>query len=183
MEKKTTVHPIFLTLEQLELVRQLVKPSIEYDDDGDMNIWAEDENAMNAAQIYRQTEIANKIELQLAWLTVYDVHREHGGEEEGGWGYDHWDMCETEPFDNIDGLVRSFNEKARELAEEVCLPLEKVIDKPLTYEEIDSLRHNIDTPFTYLKGVRFREDAYSSVFLVIEVTPGAEATLYKPVWC
>ena len=71
MEKKTTVHPIFLTLEQLELVRQLVKPSIEYDDDGDMNIWAEDENAMNAAQIYRQTEIANKIELQLAWLTVY----------------------------------------------------------------------------------------------------------------
>lgn len=38
MEKKTTIHPIFLTLEQLELVRQLVKPSIEYDDDGDMNI-------------------------------------------------------------------------------------------------------------------------------------------------
>lgn len=182
MEKKTTVHPIILTLEQLELVRQLVKPSIEYDDDGDMNIWAEDENAMNAAQIYRQTEIANKIGLQLAWLTVYDVHRAHGGEEEGGWGYDHWDMRETEPFDNIEGLVRSFNEKAHELAEEVCIPLEKAIDKPLTYEEIDELRHNIDTPFTYLKGVRFREDAYSSVYLVIEVTPGAEATLYKPVW-
>lgn len=99
MEKKTTVHPIILTLEQLELVRQLVKPSIEYDDDGDMNIWAEDENAMNAAQIYRQTEIANKIELQLAWLTVYNVHRAHGGEEEGGWGYDHWDMRETKAWD------------------------------------------------------------------------------------
>lgn len=182
MEKKTTVHPIFLTLEQLELVRQLVKPSIEYDDDGDMNIWAEDENAMNAAQIYRQTEIANKIGLQLAWLTVYDVHRAHGGEEEGGWGYDHWDMRETEPFDNIEGLVRSFNEKAHELAEEVCMPLEKAIDKLLTIEEIDELRHNIDTPFTYLKMVRFREDAYYSAYLVIEVTPGSEATLYKPIW-
>ena len=182
MEKKTTIHPIFLTLEQLELVRQLVKPSIEYDDDGDMNIWAEDENAMNAAQIYRQTEIANKIELQLAWLTVYEVHREHGGEEEGGWGYDHWYMRETEPFDNIEGLVRSFNEKAHELAEEVCIPLEAAIDRPLTYEEIDSLRHNIDTSFTYLKMARFREDVYSSLYLVIEVTPGSEATLYKPIW-
>ena len=182
MEKKTTIHPIFLTLEQLELVRQLVSPSIEYDDDGDMNIWAEDENAMNAAQIYRQTEIANKIGLQLAWLTVYDVHRAHGGEEEGGWGYDHWDMRETEPFDNIEGLVRSFNEKAHELAEEVCMPLEKAIDKPLTIEEIDELRHNIDTPFTYLKMVRFREDAYYSAYLVIEVTPGSEATLHKPIW-
>lgn len=182
MEKKTTVHPIFLTLEQLELVRQLVKPSIEYDDDGDMNIWAEDENAMNAAQIYRQTEIANKIELQLAWLTVYEVHREHGGEEEGGWGYDHWYMRETEPFDNIEGLVRSFNEKAHELAEEVCMPSEEIIDKLLTNEELDKLRHNIDTSFTYLKMVRFREDAYSSLYLVIEVTPGSEATLYKPIW-
>ena len=182
MEKKTTVHPIFLTLEQLELVRQLVKPSIEYDDDGDMNIWAEEENAMNAAQIYRQTEIANKIELQLAWLTVYEVHRAHGGEEEGGWGYDHWDMRETVPFDNIEGLVRSFNEKAHELAEEVCIPLEKAIDKPLTVEEMDKLRYNIDTLFTYLKEVRFREDAYYSVYLVIEVTPGSEATLHKPIW-
>lgn len=182
MEKKTTVHPIFLTLEQLELVRQLVKPSIEYDDDGDMDIWAEDENAMNAAQIYRQTEIANKIGLQLAWLTVYDVHRAHGGPEEGGWGYDHWDMRKTESFDNIEGLVRAFNEKAHELAEEVCIPLEKAIDKPLTVEEIDELRHNIDTSFTHLKEVRFREDAYYSVYLVIEVTPGSEATLYKPIW-
>ena len=182
MEKKTTVHPIFLTLEQLELVRQLIKPSIEYDDDGDMNIWAEDENAMNAAQIYRQTEIANKIELQLAWLTVYEVHRAHGGEEEGGWGYDHWDMRETESFDTIEDLVRAFNEKAHELAEEVGIPLEKAIDKPLTNEELDKLRHNIDTSFTYLKEVRFREDAYYSVYLVIEVTPGSEATLHKPIW-
>ena len=182
MEKKTTVHPVFLTLEQLELVRQLVKPSIEYDDDGDMNIWAEDDNAMNAAQIYRQTEIANKIELQLAWLTVYEVHRAHGGEEEGGWGYDHWDMRETESFDTIEDLVRAFNEKAHELAEEVGIPLEKAIDKPLTNEELDKLRHNIDTSFTYLKEVRFREDAYYSVYLVIEVTPGSEATLYKPIW-
>lgn len=182
MEKKTTIHPIFLTLEQLELVRQLVKPSIEYDDDGDMNIWAEDENAMNAAQIYRQTEIANKIELQLAWLTVYEVHREHGGEEEGGWGYDHWYMRETEPFDNIEGLVHSFNEKVQELAEEVCMPLEEALDRLLTDEELDKLRHNIDTPFTYLKKVRFRDDAYSSLYLVIEVTPGSEATLYKPIW-
>lgn len=182
MEKKTTVHPIFLTLEQLELVRQLVKPSIEYDDDGDMNIWAEDENAMNAAQIYRQTEIANKIELQLAWLTVYEVHREHGGEEEGGWSYNHWYMRETEPFDNIEDLVRAFNEKAHELAEELGIPLEKTIDKPLTNEELDKLRHNIDTSFTYLKMERFREDAYYSVYLVIEVTPGSEATLYKPIW-
>ena len=182
MEKKTTVHPVFLTLEQLELVRQLVKPSIEYDDDGDMNIWAEDDNAMNAAQIYRQTEIANKIELQLAWLTVYEVHRAHGGEEEGGWGYDHWDMRETESYDTIEDLVRAFNEKAHELAEEVGIPLEKAIDKPLTNEELDKLRHNIDTSFTYLKEVRFREDAYYSVYLVIEVTPGSEATLYKPIW-
>ena len=182
MEKKTTVHPIFLTLEQLELVRQLVKPSLEYDDDGELNIWAEDEKPMNAAQIYRQTEIANKIGLQLAWLTVYDVHRAHGGPEEGGWGYDHWYMRETEPFDNIEGLVRAFNEKVQELAEEVCMPLEEALDKLLTTEEMNKLRHNIDTSFTYLKMERFKDDAYSSVYLVIEVTPGAEATLYKPVW-
>lgn len=182
MEKKTTVHPVFLTLEQLELVRQLVKPSIEYDDDGDMNIWAEDENAMNAAQIYRQTEIANKIELQLAWLTVYEVHREHGGEEEGGWGYNHWYMRETEPFDNIEDLVHAFNKKVGELAEEVCMPLEEALDRLLTDEEMDKLRHNIDTSFTYLKMERFRDDAYSSVYLVIEVTPGSETTLHKPIW-
>lgn len=50
-----------------------------------MNLWVEDEGAMNAAQIYRQAEIANKVELQLAWLSVYDVYRAHGGDEEGGW--------------------------------------------------------------------------------------------------
>lgn len=182
MEKKTTVHPVFLTLEQLELIQQLVKPSIEYDDDGDMNIWAEEENAMNAAQIYRQVEIANKVELQLAWLTTYYVHREHGGEEEGGWGYDHWDVRETVPFDNVEGLVRSFNERVISLANEVCMAPYDAVDHLLTIEELDKLRHNIDTPFTYLKMVRFREDAYNSLYLVIEVTPGAEATLYKPIW-
>ena len=182
MEKKTTIHPIFLTLEQLELVRQLVKPSIEYDDDGDMNIWAEDENAMNAAQIYRQVEIANKVDLQVAWLSVYDVHRAHGGEEEGGWGYDHWTLRVTEAHDSVEELVRNFNEQVCNLAYEVDMDQDIAAHMFITYEEIDSLRHNIDTPFTYLKGVRFREDAYHSVYLVIEVTPGAEATLHRPIW-
>ena len=62
------------------------------------------------------------------------------------------------------------------------MPLEEAIDKLLTIEELDKLRHNIGTSFTYLKMERFRDDAYSSVYLVIEVTPGSEATLYKPVW-
>ena len=182
MEKKTTIHPIFLTLEQLELVRQLVKPSIEYDDDGDMNIWAEDENAMNAAQIYRQTEIANKIELQLAWLTVYEVHREHGGEEEGGWGYDHWTLRVTEAHDSIEELVRNFNEQVCNLAYEVDMEPDVAARKFISQGWLNDARYNIETSLTYIKMERFREDAYHSVYLVIEVTPGAEATLHKPIW-
>lgn len=69
-----------------------------------------------------------------------------------------------------------------ELAEEVCMPLEEVTNKLLTDEALDKLRHNIDTSFTYLKMERFKDDAYSSVYLVIEVTPGSEATLHKPMW-
>ena len=181
-EKKTTVHPIFLTVEQLELVKQLVKPSIEYDEEGEMDIWAEDDNAMNAAQIYRQVEIANKVELQVAWLSVYDVHRAYGGEEEGGWGYDHWTLRVTEVHDSIEELVRNFNEQVCNLAYEVDMDQDIAAHKFISYGCLDSVQHNVETPFTHIKMECFREDTYHSVYLVIEVTPGAEATLHKPIW-
>lgn len=182
MEKKTTIHPIFLTLEQLELVRQLVKPSIEYDDNGDMNIWAKDENAMNAAQIYRQCELAEANELQFAWLSVYEAHRAWGGPEEGGWGYDHWYLRWTAAYDSVEELVRNWNEQVYNLANDTGMPLDVAIDHLITSKWVSEQQCKSDTSLSYMKMVRFREDAYNPVYLVIEATPGAEATLYKPVW-
>ena len=182
MEKKTTVHPIILTAEQLEMLKQLVKPSIEYDDDGDINIWAEDENAMNAAQIYRQCELADANELQFVWCSIYDVHRAHGGPEEGGWGYDHWNLRWTTAIDCVDELVKRFNKLVVEFAAEIGMPFDEAVKLYITEKWVDEVQHSVDTSLTYLKGARFREDAYNSVYLVIEVTPGAESTIHKPIW-
>lgn len=183
MEKKTTVHPVILTTEQLEMLKQLVKPSIEYNDDGDINIWAEDENAMNAGQIYRQCEFASKNALQFVWLSIYDVFRAHGGPEEGGWGYDHWSLRWTTAIDSVDELVKQFNKLVVEFAAGIGMPLDEAVKLYITEEWVEELQHSIDTSFTYLKMQRFKTDAYNSTYLVIEVTPGAETTLHKPVWC
>lgn len=182
MEKKTTVHPVILTAEQLEMLKQLVKPSIEYNDDGDMDIWAEDENAMNAAQIFRQCELAEANELQFVWLSIYDVHRAYGGDEEGGWGYDHWNLRCTTAIDCIEELVEQFNKRVVEFAEEVGMSLEEAHKLYITEKWVEEVQHSVDTSLTYLKMQRFKEDTYNSIYLVIEVTPGAESTIHKPIW-
>lgn len=182
MDKTTTVYPVILTKEQITMLKQLVTPSLEYDDDGDLNIWAEDENAMNACQIYRQCELAEANELQFAWLSVYTVRRAWGGPEEGGWGYDHWNLRSTAAYDCVNDLVHDYNEQVYKLADKVDMPLDEAIDHLITLEWADEQRHKIDSSLSYMKCVRFKKDSRFSLYLVIEVTPGAESTIRRPIY-
>lgn len=182
MDKTTTVYPVILTKEQIEMLKKLVTPHLDYDDDGDMRVWDGDENAMNAGQIYRQCELAEANELQFAWLSVYEVHRAWGSPEEGGWGYDHWNLRWTTAYDSVDELVRNWNEQVHNLANDTGMPLEEAIDHLITLEWADEQRHKIDSPLSYMKCVRFKESRGFSLYLVIEVTPGAESTIRRPIY-
>ena len=183
MEKKTTIHPVFLTTDQLEMLKKLVLPNVARNEVGELDLWPEDTDEMNASQIYRQCELAEHNGLSLAWVSVYDVTREYGGPEEGGWGYDHWSLRSTKPANSAEDITQLFNKTVYEVAAESGQLNHSTPRRLLTTHWVASALQNPETALSYVRLERFSRDSYTSIYVVIEITPGSEATLYKPMWC
>lgn len=178
----TTVYPVTLTKEQLELIKNLVADDVNFCDDGSVDIWNEDAKVMNAGQIFKQCEIAEHVGVQVAWLSVYEMQRAYGGPEEGGWYYTDKQLCSTRAYDSVGALVRAYNSNADSLAEQVGLSREEALAEHITEEWLADTIHRIDSPFTYVKYACFKENRDRSFYLVIEVTPGADVTYVKPIY-
>jgi hypothetical protein len=61
------------------------------------------------------------------WVTVYDVSREYGGPEEGGWWYDCWSVVEEQRVlvEEAEAVKKSLEEEYRDDLDDLQVVIEK----------------------------------------------------------
>lgn len=182
-------HNITLTKAQVSLLRELLSPSVELDDEGG---YTGDEDALG---IIRQLDISEHIGETTLWLSRYTVEQCYGGPEEGGWWYDWWDLDWSECL-TLEDLVIQWNELVCSLSDE-AMPgreLPDVNELLLTTEQItrraEELR-NTDEHGEFIPNLQEYTlfelpvclDRYTTAVLVIELCRGSRVSINRPHYC
>lgn len=180
---------ITLTEVQVAMLRRLLSPSVEPDDEGG---YTGDDDAIG---IIRQLDISECVCETGLWLSRYTVEQCYGGPEEGGWWYDWWELDWSECL-TLEDLVTQWNELVQSLNDE-AMPgheLPSVSELLLTTEQITQRAeelHDTDEHGELIPNIQeyalfeltVRLDRYTEAVVCIELSRGSHVSINRPHYC
>lgn len=182
-------HQISITEAQAKLLKELLAPSLEYTEDGELD------TSINplAANIAKQLEIQDHVGYPNLWFTLYSAEQVYGGPEEGGWYYTHvtplWSMSTSDPSE----LSGWWNEQINDLADAAYSKnvkeewLQSTISESFVIElanntHNDSQQSGVCSPVLHMCSL-FTDTAGLQYWLVIESVRGSQTTTRRATYC
>lgn len=171
---------IYLSETDIDLLKTLLQPGAEFDDDG----YPENDPAI----LYQKLSDQRRSNPSALWVSVYEETQQYGGPEEGGWWYTHSELTDGQGFTNPEKLVEYYNQAYQQLCDEYhCLyPLADTDQYALTLDYLErcvAAAYESDYDCDPMCTARFRVDRGETLVLCIEVQLGSQQTVGRPVYC
>lgn len=159
---------IYLSEEQINLLKTLVQPGAEFDDYGS----PENEHAVLFKKLFDQ----QRSDAGAMWVSVYECQQCYGGPEEGGWWYWHYSLEVSEGSTIPEVLVDWFNKWCAQYHDETHEVFDVMI--PITMDDL--LKATTNDPV--LCRSYPIERGYKKM-IVLEAQLGSQNTIGRPYYC
>lgn len=176
-------HYLTLDDQQARLIMDLIAPSIEHDADGNID---PDVNP-DAANIAQQLNQAQRSDLAILYVSLYEDEQCYGGPEEGGWYYWRTKHIWTNASTDTDEIVTWWNSVIADLAGEAVdhIAEENWSMSTLDLSELLALCEGEHEALAPLKEAMLMHDARTrdTYRLVLELVPGSQVGSECPYYC
>jgi len=165
---------IYLSETDLNLLKTLLRPGADFDDDG----YPENDQAI----LYQKLVDQQRIDPSALWVSVYEEMQQYGGPEEGGWWYTHYELSNGRGFTDTEKLLDYYNAAYQELSDDYdcVLPLVKGAISLMDLEASVAAAQQSDYDCDPMCTTRFNVDKGVKLMLCIEVQLGSQATVGRP---
>ena len=167
---------LYLTEKEIDLLKTLVLPGTDFDDDGSIKSDCTDE-AHVASTLYEKLRKQRRGDTGAVWVTTYELGDMYGGPEEGGWWYTHYTLLSSRGFTNIESALEDYNSTCKELASDAGQMFEEE-----TITSITPKVTNSDNAGYHIASTRIR-DFDMTLVVMMETQLGSHATVDRPFYC
>lgn len=165
---------IFVTDDEIDLLKTLLAPGTDFTDDGDVNEEATED-------VQKQTKLFNRLykqrrgDAEAIWVSVYDMQQCYGGPEEGGWWYWANYLTSSRASTEVKDIVNFWNESCAAGLTDASL----TIDADRLHRAIQDMQ---DGQLVVLEAPIIR-DRGEERWVVIELQLGCKMTTERPIYC
>lgn len=167
---------IYLSEEQIDLLKTLLQPGADMDDDG----YPENDQAV----LYVKLSDQRRSRQGALWVSLYEETQQYGGPEEGDWWYTHHELLDGQGFTELDKLLKYYNELYAAMRSEYhCM---YGLENTLTLEDLErsvAAAQQGDYDCDPMCVTRFKVQRHEELTLCIEVQLGSQQTHGRPYYC
>lgn len=170
---------LYLTEKEIDLLKTLVLPGTDFDDDGSIKSDCTDE-AHVASTLYEKLRKQRRGDAGALWVSIYERGDMYGGPEEGGWWYSHYTLVNSRGFTDAESTVAEFNKMCADFAgDDATL-------HPLTVTALTPKLARSDDAGYLVTAQSFNAGTTAdgqTIIVMIETQLGSQMTVDRPFYC
>lgn len=171
---------LYLSEKEMDLLKTLLGPGTDFDDDGYPNDKASEETQM-LTRLYSRLVKQRRGDASAIWVSTYSIQNMYGGPEEGGWWYDHHSLATSKGFTEAEEAIDCYNQTIRDIMKAYDLTEHSIAAADLTLlkTRIESME---DGNLVVIQDC-LQTDKYEWLEVVIELQLGCMQTTERPIYC